>query len=332
MYCNYNIKLFKPFNSMKKKIEPQLSDDWEIILDVYRTNAGFILYSKKLGQKVADIDLRRFLQFSKEYNLVIDSLKLQGTFIIGNDRSVYTEEMYNTWKEKYDKRTKTLIDKKDLIPGAEYETPCGSHFIYIGNFYLINFKKGYKICNYSLDNLTKIKSVHLISNKDGTIINFLKQKVRKLVNENIHSQEKLEDLVEYYRTNEDVAYLGKEKITPKKFNFREVHPKYTKNYNEKAYPEFAEILYNNEKMIIFRPIVKDLSKLYELEMKKHLESPSHFSKPHYTEEVRVYLTNKNVINADTLECDKTKFKKSYYDKSPAKYGEYIRTLTLEVIG
>ena len=65
-YCDFNPRLFKEFTSMKKKIKPAMSDDWEIVPDSYNTNSGFSLKSAKLNQQVADIELRRFLRFSKE--------------------------------------------------------------------------------------------------------------------------------------------------------------------------------------------------------------------------------------------------------------------------
>lgn len=140
MYCDFNVKLFKEFTSMKTKVKPALSDDWEIIPDAHVTNDGFKMRSEKLNQTVADIGLRRFLQFSKEQNLTIEGLKLKGTFIIGNDRSVYTEEMYNKWKNKFESRTETIIPKKDWIPGHRYRTPCGAVVHYIGAKYISRLK------------------------------------------------------------------------------------------------------------------------------------------------------------------------------------------------
>ncbi len=140
-YCDFNPRLFKEFTSMKKKIKPAMADDWEILTDSYNTDSGFILESKKLKQKVADIRLRRFLNFCKKHNLIIEGLKLKGNYIVGNDRSVYTEDMYIEWKEKYDTRTEVIVDKKDAKIGHQYKTPCGKTLIFFGARYVANIKE-----------------------------------------------------------------------------------------------------------------------------------------------------------------------------------------------
>lgn len=135
-YCDFNPRLFRSFTSMKKKIVPTMADDWEIVPNAYNIREGFSLKSEKANQQVADIVLRRFLRFCGEQNLTIKGLKLQGNFVIGNDRSVYTEEMYNTWKEKFDERTSTIIDVKDYKVGHAYKTPCGKTLVYLGSRYV----------------------------------------------------------------------------------------------------------------------------------------------------------------------------------------------------
>ena len=139
-YCDFNPRLFKEFTSMKKKIKPAMADDWEIVPDGYNTNSGFSMKSKKLNQQIADIELRRFLRFSKEQNLTIIGLNLQGNYIIGNDRSVYTEEMYNKWREKFEERTETIIESANYQVGHQYKTPCGMTLIYLGEYYVSSLK------------------------------------------------------------------------------------------------------------------------------------------------------------------------------------------------
>ena len=165
MYCNFNIKLFNPFTSMKVKIIPQLSDDWEMIPYEYRRDGGFSLRSEKLNQEIADIDIFRFLKFSKEQNLIIEGLKLKGKYIIGSDRSVYTEEMFNKWTDKFASRTATIIPKKDWILGHKYKTPCGAEVIYVGKRYVTSIK-GYEN-DYS--NLTKEVLKYFISSERGGV-------------------------------------------------------------------------------------------------------------------------------------------------------------------
>ena len=139
-YCDFNPKLFREFTSKHIKVKPALSDDWEMIPSKFRSLDGFSLKSKKINQEVADIDLYRFLSFCKEFNITIESLMLKGNFIVGNDRSVYSEDMYNEWKGIYDKRTEVILEEKDWIPGHLYLTPCGMEVIYLGFRYVSNIK------------------------------------------------------------------------------------------------------------------------------------------------------------------------------------------------
>ena len=165
-YCDFNPRLFKEFTSMKKKIQPAMADDWEIVPESYNTNSGFSLKSKKLNQQVADIELRRFLRFSKEQNLTIQGLSLIGNFIVGNDRSVYTEEMYNKWKEKFEQRTETIIDPKDYQVGHYYSTPCGSKSVYLGERYIVTLKEK-SLKENVLTDMTKCVKVRYSINKEN---------------------------------------------------------------------------------------------------------------------------------------------------------------------
>lgn len=247
MYCSYNVRLFKPFTSMKTKIIPALADDWIIQTGSYNTTGGFILYSKKLNQRVADIELRRFLDFSEKYKLVIDSLKLQGEYVIGNDRSVYTREMYDTWKEKFDERVDKIIEKKDLIRGHRYETPCGSRFIYLGRYQTINFKDKLEAGKLVL---TKMKSVHMITDISGHGTHALNQKVRR--DEGFiegWNEKKIEKVLEDYRILSHVAYLDTAKLKTPTITLREDKTEKTWSYNSYRFT-FAEIEYKGTSMVV----------------------------------------------------------------------------------
>lgn len=135
-YCDLNPKLFEPFTSVKKKIVPALTDDWEIVPESYNRNVGFGLSSEKLDQYVQDIDLRRFLRFCKEQNLTIEGLKLKDKLIVGSDRSVYTEQMYNDWQTKYQSRVEQCTDIEP-IPGWVYKTVCGKEIVYFGSNHIV---------------------------------------------------------------------------------------------------------------------------------------------------------------------------------------------------
>jgi hypothetical protein len=215
-YCDFNPKLFRQFTSMKTKIEPAISDDWEIIPAKYRSLDGMMLYSEKLDQKVADIDLKRFLIFSKEQNLTIIGLKLQGNYIVGNNRSIYTEDMYKTWKDKFESRTETIIPVKDYKVGHTYSTPCGASYIYLGFRYVSKFK------SYSFEDYTNIKKEHFVAfenpsymqHKSKYDVNKLTQKLNKDFGETL-SQEECDKLLEK-EFNDNMSYVYFDKVKPKK--------------------------------------------------------------------------------------------------------------------
>jgi len=94
-------ELFEPFYSVENKIKPRLADDWKIISGGYEKGSSFILYSEKTNQLIHDIKLIKFLEFSELVDLEVKGLKIKGKFIVGNNRSLYTEEMYNKWKKEY---------------------------------------------------------------------------------------------------------------------------------------------------------------------------------------------------------------------------------------
>jgi len=213
MYCDFNVKLFKPFTSMKKRIQPALASDWEIIPNAYNTKGGFSLKSETLNQQVADIDLRRFLEFSKKYDLTIKGLKLQGEFIVGSDRSVYTREHFDEYEAKYNLRMNEgkFIDKKDLKIGHQYLTPCGAKYIYAGTFYISKGKTIYNAKTISFSKVTKKHCYYEIGydgrRKLGIIP--LKYKFTKDLGKNI-SEEEIEK-AEFKST--DIILSSREKST-----------------------------------------------------------------------------------------------------------------------
>lgn len=153
-YCDYNPRLFKEFISMKTKIKPTLSSTWTLKAEQYRKLESCTL-SNEEGIKIADISIKRLLQLMKEQNVSLIGDKLQGTFIIGNDRSLYTEEMYNTWKDKFEERISTEIPLAELVEGNMYRTVCGSTLVYLGKRWFINanlknerFKMSKPTCNH----------------------------------------------------------------------------------------------------------------------------------------------------------------------------------------
>jgi hypothetical protein len=124
---------------MKVEVKPTLSSTWSITAKSYNKNESCIL-SNDEGVSIADISIERFFQFMLEQNVTLIGNKLQGTYIIGNDRSLYTVDMYNEWKDKFEKRVETSINNNDLIEGHLYKTVCGSTFLYLGKRYYISAK------------------------------------------------------------------------------------------------------------------------------------------------------------------------------------------------
>jgi len=175
MYCDFAPKLFKEFTSMKVKIKPQISDDWKIIPQRYGKIGGFSLKSNKLNQQVADIDVLRFLKFCERQDVLIKGLNLKGEYIIGNDRSVYTKDMYNDWKEKYHKRTEIIIPKKDYIAGHEYLTACGAKVTYLGKRYVSSMKPPSNSNSNPIDSISKIALKYYVIS--GNYVTELKQKL-----------------------------------------------------------------------------------------------------------------------------------------------------------
>ena len=143
-YCDYNPTLFKEFTSMKTKVKPALSTSWKLSAVSYSKNESCILKNDE-GVSIADISISRLLDFMKQENITMIGDSLQGNYIIGNDRSLYTEEMYNTWREKFQLRISTEIPKKELIEGHLYKTVCGSTLLFLGKRYILNISREYTL-------------------------------------------------------------------------------------------------------------------------------------------------------------------------------------------
>jgi len=182
MYCTLNPRLFEPFQSRNKKIEPKLSDDWEIIPESYNSSKDITVYSKKLGVKVSGFHVYKFLEFLKTYNVELKGLKIKGTFIPGQDRKLYSEEDYKKWIDKYNKLVEGKINLKQVNEskiGKKYVFKCGAEYYFIG-FVKIRGKK-----------------VRVFGNSDGSAFGFeILKKGDKLSKEldEVASNDKLEFL------------------------------------------------------------------------------------------------------------------------------------------
>lgn len=162
--CITNHKLFNQFVSNKKKIIPEITDDWELSQE--RGGMGHLdgvnLYSKKLDQNVFDISFSHYLKFIKEHDVVSRGGKIEGKFIIGSDRKLYSLEQWQKLQDNINRITYNIIPKKNWIKGNTYATECGSQVMYLGKQYLVRENKG-KL-NVQLHHLYIDREKYLIGN------------------------------------------------------------------------------------------------------------------------------------------------------------------------
>lgn len=169
MYCYINPNLFKKFQSMGKKIIPQFSDDWKIIFESYRTIKGVKLHSDKLNQTIADIPINELFHMLKHYKAnLIHGEKIEGEFIVGADRKLYSREDYNEWHKKYGNLIQGKVLAKDLILGRKYKFKCGA--------------EGYLV---AIDRDEKNKPIYVFGNKESKIVRSFYYKNLKNVSEMI---------------------------------------------------------------------------------------------------------------------------------------------------
>ena len=159
-YCDFNINLFNQFTSGKQKINPALSDDWELIDRTNIIRDGIALESKKLNTTVYDIPMRRYLRFCKMENITVIGNLLQGTFAVGQDRSVYSKKDFEKWTDKWNTRTENIISVKDAKAGHIYKTVCGLSVIYLGAKYVAKVSNLAYIENKSYTKISKVHYIH----------------------------------------------------------------------------------------------------------------------------------------------------------------------------
>jgi len=126
-YCRFNKNLFDSFQSMNKRVTPKLSDDWEIIYESYNLKDDVRLYSKKLDVIIAGCKIFDVFHMLTHYKTDLKEGKyIQGEFIIGKDRKLYSKEDYEKWLEKYKKISVGKVLAKDLKIGKLYQFKCGA--------------------------------------------------------------------------------------------------------------------------------------------------------------------------------------------------------------
>jgi len=140
--CKYNVKEFAEFTSGKKKIKPALTDDWQVTTGGFRNSNDVLnLTSRKLSQTIFDIDSSKFFDFMKKEDVTMKGNDIEGSFAIGTQRVLRKEVDYLATMSKITERKSAVIAKKDMILGHEYETVCGSTFIFAGTRYFVKTVK-----------------------------------------------------------------------------------------------------------------------------------------------------------------------------------------------
>lgn len=136
--CKYNVGEFKPFVSGKKKIKPEVSDDWEVFTGGFAKSTDVLnLTSPKLDQTIFDINSTKFFKFMLDEDVTMNGNKIVGRFVIGSQRVLRKEEDYKATMATITERKSTMIPKSDFKVGYRYETVCGSTFIFAGFRYII---------------------------------------------------------------------------------------------------------------------------------------------------------------------------------------------------
>ena len=169
MTCTTNPKLFKEFkNGAGEKITPSFANDWEIIpaeFSYEKNSHKIVLHSKKLNQKIFDINVHDVLNFLKKRKLTTIGLTIEGEWIIGQDRKFYSREEYYQWMQKYGKMVDSKFSLRDLKPRKLYKFKCGAEGYYLGKFKVKG--KWQRLFGFKTDNAYTYKIV-----KNGNILSY----------------------------------------------------------------------------------------------------------------------------------------------------------------
>lgn len=219
MACDFNENLFKPFVSMKQKIVPAFADDWVLIPERYTKISGVALFSKKLSQKVADINVYKTLKFFEKENVHLQGLKIEGNFIVGSDRTLYTDETYKAWEDKFAIKQTMNIPITNLEVGSVYETHCGTPYLYLGEVYKSTYKGfhfeadpsafGGKSCVLDTTKITRSKLVISVTST-GKIISY-NMGLKKVTNNMFVKKSEITSKVtcdEIFTINKTLCYLS----------------------------------------------------------------------------------------------------------------------------
>jgi len=140
----------KPFYSNKKKIIPQLTDDWEIN---FENTTAITLFSPSLNQEIISVPAVTVLKFINDNNLEIRKNKIIGIFSVNTGKLLVNQENFG----KNEPKVVEYIEHDDLEIGETYIDEKGSNFIYLGYRYVSNIKKNSKNIEF-----TKVNKKHFM--------------------------------------------------------------------------------------------------------------------------------------------------------------------------
>jgi len=161
-----NSDLFKPFINNKVKINPKVSNDWCINYRTVDVNNGYMTLSSK-DQYIHRIPSFKFFDLlnngtidenGNQMPVSIIGNRLQGNFIINNQREIYSDHFYNIWKRIHglDKlaanqdRQPKGIKKEELIQGRTYKVNHNNNSISLERFLGYKYIIKYQIFNGEL--------------------------------------------------------------------------------------------------------------------------------------------------------------------------------------
>lgn len=139
----------KPFYSNNKKIEPDLSNDWEI---EFTEDMTVNLRSRVLEQEIIAIPAINVLKFINKNNFTIEKNKIIGLLSVVSGKTLINEEEF--YSNQIEKEIED-ISYNDLKVSEIYEDIKGTKFIYLGWRYVSNIKSNADDFEY-----TKINKKH----------------------------------------------------------------------------------------------------------------------------------------------------------------------------
>jgi len=147
---------FNSFTYNEEEIVPQLASDYRLSASS-RVNAIHI-YSESLNQRFL-IPAATFYDSCEEKDISIKGNIIQGSFIFGKNKEIYTEEEYFEWQDAIEMNSNKEIKKKDLIPGELCILDNGEKYFFLGTKYVSKYKENcfYEIMDFLYDmDITKI--------------------------------------------------------------------------------------------------------------------------------------------------------------------------------